>query len=363
MSMTGMMKAHSDPERPRRPRERRATALRWLVIAPLLVLSGCGQREAPLVETGPLTFKTAAPHPAGGVLPAHDVAVWRQPAGVDEDRFYAAVGSEGIIVHLEDGAFLQRLAQSAASHVGVLYAMPVDEVVADFLVAVDPSRSQLTWFEINAGSGALRRLAGQPADIGEAVAGLCTHSDVGGNRHRVVVVTRSGALQDWTAVAHAGKQPNFANRIVATRERTLPLGGAGGDCAVDPATGDVYVVVDARDVRRVDADGSLAPLPVLRSGDPKSLGGTVTSIDLVRDVRGAPRLLVVDDGGRRLVASDDAGQVLASVALEPRVISLRSAGDSVAVVTDSATMALAAWAQVAAGLGLEGVAGPGKQQD
>jgi myo-inositol-hexaphosphate 3-phosphohydrolase len=361
--MTGMKKTHSVPGGPRRPRERRATALQWLVIAPLFVLAGCGQREAPVVAPGSLTFKDAAPHPAGEVLSALDVAVWRQPAGVDGDRFYAAVGSEGIMVHLEDGGFLQRLAHSAASHVGVLYAMPVDEVVADFLVAVDPSRSQLTWFEINAGSGALRRLAGESADIGEAVAGLCTHSTAGTSGHRVVVVTRSGVMQDWTVVAHAGKQPNFANRIVATRDRTLTLGGAGGDCAVDPTTGAVYVVVDAREVRRVDANGTLAPQPALRSGDPRSLRGTVTSIDLVRDVRDASWLLVVDDGGRRLVASDVAGQELASVALEPSVTSLRSAGGSVAVVTDSAAMQLADWAQVAAALGLKVVAASDPHKD
>ncbi|GEM_PF-5892605 len=354
--MTGMNRADLNPGRPRRLRDSVAASLQWLVVAPLLALPGCGQREAPVVETGPLTFGPAAHHPVSGPLPAGDVAVWRQPTGVNEDRFYAAVGSEGIMVHLADGAFLQRLAQSAASHLGVLYAMPVDEVVADFLVAVDPSRAQLTWFEINAGSGALRRLAGQRADIEDAVAGLCTHSDAGASRHRVVVVTPSGTLQDWTAVAYAGKQPNFANRIVATRERTLALGGSGGDCAVDPATGDVYVVVDAREVRRVDADWTLAPQPLLRGGDPQSLDGTVTSIDLVRDARGAPLLLLVDRDGERLVASDNAGRVLATIALEPKVTTLRSAGDSVAVVTDSAELQLAAWARVAAALGLPGTA-------
>jgi len=347
-----MKKADLDRGRPQRLRTRAAASLQWLVLAPLLALPGCGQREAPVVEAGPLTFEPAARHPASDPLPARDVAVWRQPTGVNEDRFYAAVGSEGIMVHLADGTFLQRLAQSDASNLDVLYALPVDAVVADFLVAVDPSRAQLTWFEINAGSGALRRLAGQPADIGEAVAGLCTHSDAGANRHRVVVVTRSGTLQDWTAVAFAGKQPNFANRIVATRERTLPLGGAGGDCVVDPATGDVYVVVDASEVRRVGADWTVAPLPVMRSGDPQSLDGSVTSIDLVRDAEGAPLLLVVDRDGGRLVATDDAGRLFATVALQPKITALRSAGDSVAVVTDSAEVRLAAWSRVSARLGL-----------
>jgi len=347
-----MKKADLDRGRPQRLRTRAAASLQWLVLAPLLALPGCGQREAPVVEAGPLTFEPAARHPASGPLPARDVAVWRQPTGVNEDRFYVAVGSEGIMVHLADGTFLQRLAQSDASNLDVLYALPVDAVVADFLVAVDPSRAQLTWFEINAGSGALRRLAGQPADIGEAVAGLCTHSDAGANRHRVVVVTRSGTLQDWTAVAFAGKQPNFANRIVATRERTLPLGGAGGDCVVDPATGDVYVVVDASEVRRVGADWTVAPLPVMRSGDPQSLDGSVTSIDLVRDAEGAPLLLVVDRDGGRLVATDDAGRLFATVALQPKITALRSAGDSVAVVTDSAEVRLAAWSRVSARLGL-----------
>lgn len=357
-----MKKPDRDPGRLRRPGGRAAAALQWLAVVPLLALPGCGQREAPVAEAGPLSFEPAAKHPASGALPVRDVAVWRQPGGVNEDRYYAALGSEGIMVHLADGAFLQRLAQSAASHLGVLHALPVDEVVADFLVAVDPSRSQLTWFEINAGSGALRRLAGQPADIGDAVAGLCTHSNAGARRHRVVVVTRSGTLQDWKVAAHAGKQPNFANRIVATRERTLPLGGAGGDCAVDPATGDVYVVVDASEVRRVDADWNLAALPVIRSGDPQSLDGTVNSIDLVRGTDGA-LLLVVDQDGGRLVASDAAGRMLASVELEPKVAALRADGESVAVVTGSAELQLAAWARVAAALGLEGAAGPGKQED
>ncbi len=347
-----MSEPDRDPGALRRPMGRAAAALQWLALAPLLALPGCGPREAPVVEAGPLAFSPTAHHPASGPLPVRDAAVWRQPAGANEHRYYAALGSEGIMVHLADGAFLQRLAQSAASHLGVLHALPVDEVVADFLVAADPSRAQLTWFEINAGSGALRRLAGQPADIGEPVAGLCTHSDADSRLHRVVVVTRSGTLQDWTVAAHSGRQPNFANRIVATRERALPLGGAGGDCAVDPVTGEVYVVVDASEVRRVDSDWNLAPLPVVRSGDPQSLEGKVNSIDLVRGTDGAPLLLVVDRDGGRLVASDDAGRMLASIALEPRLTALRVDAESVAVVTDSAELHLAAWASVAAALGL-----------
>jgi len=154
-----------------------------LVLLPLLAASGCGERKAQTaVEADPPVFAAAANHPVSGTLPARDVAVWRQRSGLDEDRYYAAAGSEGIVVHLADGAFLQRLGQSAASHLAVLYAMPVDEVVADFLVAVDPSTSRLTWFEIDAGSGALRRLAGEPAEVGEEVAGLCTHYDAGARR-------------------------------------------------------------------------------------------------------------------------------------------------------------------------------------
>jgi hypothetical protein len=349
------------PRRPRHRRDRTAVSVQFLAVAALFALPGCGQREIPVVEAGPLTFESTAHHPASGPLPAQDVAIWRQPTGAHESRFYAAVGSEGIMVHLADGAFLQRLAQSATSHLGVLHAMPVDEVVADFLVAVDPSQDQLTWFEINAGSGALRRLAGQPAKVGDRVAALCTQSDASAKRHRILVVTHSGALQDWTAVAQSGKQPNFANRIVATLERTIPLGGAGGDCAVDQATGAVFVLVDGREVRRVDADWTLSTTPVIRSGETHSLDGTVTSIELIRGAGDAPQLLLVDQDGRRLVASDQSGRVLASIALEPKVATLRTAGDAVAVVTDSAELQVAPWSRIAARLGLPGTDAPGGQ--
>lgn len=338
-------------------------ASRSLVLVTLLAAVGCSQRDAPpAVEPAPLAFAPAAGHPVSGPLPALDVATWRQRGGIDQDRYYAAVGSEGIMVHLADGAFLQRLAQSAASRLAVLYGVPVDEGVADFLVAVDPTNSQLTWFEINAGSGALRRLAGQPADVVDAVEGLCTHDDPEARRHRVLVVTRSGELQEWTATAFSGKQPNFANRIVATRERTLALGGTGGDCTVDPA-GDVFVVVNGREVRRVNADWTRAADPVIRSGEGQPLDGTITTVDLVTDDAGQARLLVVDGDGRRLVASDASGRVLASTGLEHAVTALRSGGDSVAIVTTGGQLQLGTWTQLSAVLGVRTTAALGSATD
>jgi len=329
-------------------------ALTTLVIIPLVAASGCGRRESPpAVEPAPLAFVPAADHPVSGPLPAIDVAVWRQPAGLDQTRIYAAVGADGIMVHLADGAFLQRLAQSAASHLAVLYAVPVDEVVADFLVAVDPKNSQLTWFEINAGSGALRRLAGRPAEVGDTVGGLCTHYAAGTRRHQVVVVTRAGELQDWTAVAHAGKQPNFANRIIASRERTLPLGGAGGDCAVDP-NGNIFVVVDGLEVRRVNADSTIAAGAWIRSGEPGSLEGTISAIDVVTDGEGQPVLLVVDQDGRRLVASDASGRLVGSTTLGHTVSALEIGGDSVTIVAEGGELRLGAWSAWAAALGVRG---------
>lgn len=330
------------------------TTLRTLAFVPLLATFGCSQHEAPpAVESAPLAFASVAGHPASGPLPALDVATWRQPAGLDEDRYYAAVGNEGIMVYLADGAFLQRLAQSAASHLGVLYAMPVDEVVADFLVAVDPANSELTWFEINAGSGALRRLAGQRAEVGDAVGGLCTHYDANARRHRVVVVTQAGELQDWTAVAYAGKQPNFANRIVATLERTLALGRAGADCTVDP-DGNVFVVVDGLEVRRVNADSTMPAGAVIRSGEPGSLEGTITAIDVVMDGEGQAVLLVVDQGGRRLVASDASGRLLGSTALGHTVSALDTGGDTAAIVAEGGELRLGAWSELSAVLGIRG---------
>jgi myo-inositol-hexaphosphate 3-phosphohydrolase len=324
-----------------------------LVFILLVAAIGCSQREAPAVEPAPLAFAQAAGHPASGPLPALDVATWRQPGGLDEDRHYAAVGSEGIMVHLADGAFLQRLAQSAASHLAVLYAMPVDEVVADFLVAVDPTSSQLTWFEINAGSGALRRLAGQPAEVGDTVGGLCTHYDPGARRHQVVVVTRAGELQDWTAVAHAGKQPNFANRIIASRERSLPLGGTGGDCAVD-GNGNIFVVVDGREVRRVNADSTMAAGASIRSGESTALEGTISAIEAVTDGAGQPVLLIVDQDGRRLVATDASGRLTGSAPLGHTVGALETGGESVAIVAEGGELRLGAWSAWAAVLGIRG---------
>jgi hypothetical protein len=324
-----------------------------LALASLLALLGCSQREAPVPgDADALTFEPVAQHPVSGKLPVLDVAVWRQSSGLDEDRLYAAAGSEGLVVHLADGAFLQRLARSAASRVAVLYAMPVDDVRADFLVAVDPLAAQLTWFEINAGSGALRRLAGKPADIGEAVGGLCTHYDPASQRHRVLVVTRSGELQDWTAVAYAGKQPNFANRIEARLERRLPLGGAGGDCAADPATGNIYVIVGERELRRVVSDWSSPAEPVARSGASFEPEGVVEAVDVVRGTDGSAILLTVDRAGRRLAALDATGQLLASLELDAAATVLGSGGELVAIVTDEGELRLGAWSRVSTALGL-----------
>lgn len=336
----------------RRPSPAR-TALRSLVLLPLLAKSGCGDREAPpAIAADPPVFAAVASHPVSGTLAARDVAVWRQQSGLDEDRYYAAAGSEGIVVHLADGAFLQRLAQSGASHLGVLYAVPVDEVVADFLVAVDPSTSRLTWFEIDAGSGALRRLAGEPAEVGEEVAGLCTHYDAGARRHRVLVVTRAGELQEWIAVAHAGKQRNFANRIVATQQRTLPLGGAGGDCAAAPG-GEVYVVVDGRDLKQVDAQWTIEPAA---AGDAalQPSAGAITAIDWMGDDSGQPLLLIADQDGRRLVTSSPSGQVIATTGLEHPVVALQSGGDALAIVAEDGTLRIGAWSRLVGLIGVRG---------
>jgi myo-inositol-hexaphosphate 3-phosphohydrolase len=230
--------------------------------------------------------------------------------------------------------------------------MPVDDLRADFLVVVDPVANQLTWFEINAGSGALRRLAGKPADVGEAVGGLCTHYDAASQRHRVLVVTRSGELQDWTAVAYAGKQPNFANRIEARLEGRFTLDGAGGDCAADPATGDVYVIVDARELRRVVSDRSSPSKPLARSGESFQLEGVVETVDVVRGAGGSTTLLTVDRAGRRLAALDASGRLLASLQLDTAVTVLGSGGELVAIVTDEGELRLGTWSRVSKALGL-----------
>jgi myo-inositol-hexaphosphate 3-phosphohydrolase len=327
------------------------------VFLSLLAAIGCGRREAPTaLAPEPPAFAAVADHPINGPLPALDVAAWRQPSGLDEDRYYAAAGREGIAVYLADGAFLQRLGQSAASRLSVLYAMPVDEVVADFLVAVDPSTAQLTWFEIDSRSGALRRLAGEPAAVGGEVGGLCTHYDADTRRHRVLVVTRAGELQEWIAVAHAGKQPNFANRIVATRERTLPLGGAGGDCAVTP-DGQVYVVVDGRDLKRVDGEWRLDTVTI-GGGASRSPARAITAIDVLADAAGTPLLLIADEGGRRLVTSNPSGQEIATVALEHTVVALQAGGDALAIVAEDGALRLGAWSRLAGSIGVRGAPVP-----
>lgn len=339
--------AHVDQSRPSPLR----TALRSVVILSLLAGIGCGQRQAPpAVATEPPGLAAVADHPVDGPLPALDVAVWRQPSGLDEDRYYAAAGSEGIAVYLADGAFLQRLGHTAASHLAVLYAMPVDEVVSDFLVAADPSTAQLTWFEIDSRSGALRRLAGEPAGIGEEVGGLCAHYDADTRRHRLLVATRGGELQEWTTVAHAGKQPNFANRIVATRQRTLPLGGAGGDCAVAP-DGAVYVVVDGRELERVDAQWTAEPVAI-GGGAPRPALESITAIDLLPHDSGQPLLLLADQDGRRLVTSDPSGHVIATSDVGHAVVALQGGGDALAIVAADGALRLGAWSRLAGLLGL-----------
>ncbi len=349
--MKASFETHVNPRHP----SPACTALRAVALMPLLATFGCGKREAPpAIAPDPPAFAAVANHPVSGALPARDVAVWRQRSGLDEDRYYAAAGSEGVVVYLEDGAFLQRLAQSQASHLGVLYGVPVDEVVADFLVAVDPSTSRLVWFEIDSRSGALRRLAGQPADVGAEVAGLCTHYDADQRRHRVLVVTRGGELQEWIAVAHAGKQPNFANRMVATRQRTLALDGAGGDCAVAPG-GEIYVVVNRRELMRVDARWTVDALTI---GDAalRPPPGAVTAMDLLPDDPGPVLLLIADQDGRRLVSSTTAGRVIATTGLEHPVIAMQGGGDALAVVNDDGTLRIGAWTRIAGLLGVRGAA-------
>jgi myo-inositol-hexaphosphate 3-phosphohydrolase len=330
------------------------TALRSLVLLPLLAATGCGEREAQTaVQADSPIFVAVASHPVSGALPASDVAVWRQRSGLDEDRYYAAAGSAGIVVYVADGAFLQRLGQSAASRLGVLYAMPVDEVVADFLVAVNPSTAQLTWFEIDSRSGALRRLAGEPAEVGGEVGGLCAHYDADARRHRVLVATRAGELQEWIAIAHAGKQPNFANRIVATRQRTLPLGGAGGDCAVATG-GEVYVVVNGAELKRVDTRWMIDAVSV-RRGTPS---GSITAIDLLLDDSGQPLLLIADQDGRRLVTARPSGQVIATTGLEHAVVALQAGGDALAIVANDGALRLGAWSRLAGSIGVGGAPAP-----
>jgi hypothetical protein len=340
----------------RRP-SRIRTALRSTVFLSLVAGLGCGQREAPpTLAPEPPVFAAVADHPVHGPLPALDVAAWRQSSGLDEDRYYAAAGRQGIAVYLADGAFLQRLGQSAASRLGVLYAMPVDDVVADFLVAANPSTAQLTWFEIDSRSGALRRLAGEPAEVGAEIGGLCTHYDADARRHRVLVATRAGELQEWIAVAHSGKQPNFANRIVATRERTLPLGGAGGDCAAAPG-GEVYVVVDGRELKRVDAQWTIDAVAV-GGGALRPPPGSITAIEPVPGDSGQPLLLIADQGGRRLVTSSPSGQVVATTALEHSVVALQAGGDALAIVADDGALRLGTWSRLAGSIGVRGAPVP-----
>jgi 3-phytase len=91
---------------------------------------------------------------------ASDVAVWLHPSDPGRSLVLGAGGSAGLEVYALDGKRLQRIGDIQADFVDVRYGMALGERSVDLAVVGELRSALLHFYEVDAGTRELRRVAG-----------------------------------------------------------------------------------------------------------------------------------------------------------------------------------------------------------
>jgi myo-inositol-hexaphosphate 3-phosphohydrolase len=312
-----------------------------------MLVAACADRPSASAPAPVLALAEFEPNPAGPPAAVLDVAGWGAAGAPAAAALYVAIGVAGIDVHRADGSHLQRLGRSPVTRLARLDGVAVDDRRVTLLAGADGETGTVQWFAIDERSGALQRMPSASTRIEGGLAGLCGQRNPESGAAYLVATTLDGHLERWQVEARSERIPGRPHRVLATLERRVALDRPAGECAADPATGELLVIGDG---------GAL-----LRANLPRGMAETVRTAPLasapaaaVRDIAwieradGNPVILALDDDGRGLRVLSAAGDPLANWTLAQAAGAVAGGPPALAVVTAGGnSMQFAPWTDVA----------------
>lgn len=313
------------------------------------LVAGCADEP---VAPGPapvLDLAEFEPNPAGPPAEVLDV-VGCGAAGSPAAALYLAVGAAGLDVHRADGRHLQRLGRSPVTRLARLDDVAVDDRRVPLLAAADGDTGIVQWFAVDERSGALQRMPSPSMRIEGGLGGLCGQRDPASGATYLVATTLDGHLERWQVEARSERRPGRPHRVLATLDRRVPIDAPAGDCAADPATGDLVIVRADGALRRASWPSDPAQVALLEpfGADPESRQRDIT---FVGRAGGDPVLLALDHSGKELRILSGTGHPLASWRLPQPAGAVAGGPPALAIVTATGdAMRFAPWTDVEARL-------------
>lgn len=283
----------------------RATLKTLSALSLAMGLSACAEETRPPLPrvSVPASVETAAVAGAGDA--ADDPAFWRA-ADPAQSRILGTDKKSGLYVYTLDGGTAQYLPAGRMNNVDVRYGFQAGDRTVDIAVASDRTHIAIAVFFIDPATGEVSPAPGEvlPLDFVDPY-GLCLYQRPSDNAlFAFVTEDDTGRLTQERLWFEDGA-------MRSETVRTFEIGSIAEGCAVDDATGTLYVAEEMTAVWVYDADP--------QSGDARIKLADVNSDSLVEDAEGvalwpqadaAPWLVVSSQGDNAYAVFDTADNSL-----------------------------------------------------
>lgn len=280
----------------RAARMRYGAGIGGALLASLLTLSACAEREMPLAARIANALPAASVTARGETEPvgtanadaADDPAIWRNAADPAASLIVGTDKKAGLYVYGLDGKRRDFLDAGRVNNVDLKDGVMIRGAPGVLVVASDrndPAQAKLALFRLDTAAAKLIALGTLDGGAGEAY-GICLGRDAAGLS--AFIVLKDGTINQ-VMIDAAGAAPT--GRIV----RTMKLGSQAEGCAVDDRTGRLYVAEEDVGLWRFGASPTAPVEPVkVAAADGRQI---------VADAEGVALVPEGDEGGYVIVSS------------------------------------------------------------
>ncbi|MGE0582148.1 MAG: phytase [Steroidobacteraceae bacterium] len=221
-----------------------------------LATAACGSQPPAAPAAPPATPPTvvAAARAETAASPqndGNDVAFWLNPADAARSLVLGTGGTAGLELFDFGGSRVGAFTTLEPDFVAVTYGFPLGaaasgDATAGLVVVADRASGALVALAIDPATLAVRRVSPEPMRVQGEVTGLCTYRSPDTGQH-YAFATVEGVVQQWQLVAQQGV---VRGRLV----RSIPVGVGAGYCAVDDASRTLFVAEEKVGIWRFAAE-------------------------------------------------------------------------------------------------------------
>lgn len=266
--------------------------------APVFAADGGGGGGAPTATVSAVAETVVFPGASGDV--ADDVAIWRNPAQPDKSLILADNKADegGVAVHRLDGSLAHYERTGSIGNID-LRTVGVGGQNVVLVGANDRSADTLRFWTLDTEKGTLTGTEARSLKTVTSNYGFCLGHDSARTHTYAFTSSESGTMEQYELWVNSG-------RIDAVKLRSFAVGSLTEGCAVDDATGSLYVGEEDVGIWRYDVDPT--------TGDRRTaidkVGGRLTAdVEGLSTVRGA-------DGKGVLIASSQGDSTFSMYGLD-----------------------------------------------